>query len=512
MASPPIGTVFLVGAGPGDPMLITLRAVQCLNQADVVVHDRLVNRALLDHAPATARRIDVGKTPGSHAMAQDRINALLIDLARQGQRVVRLKGGDPFVFGRGGEEALALAQAGIPFEVVPGVCAAMGAAAYAGVPLTHRGRASAAALVTGHEDPTKPDSDLDWDVLARWRGTLAIYMGLRRLPEIVHELLAHGRAPETPVAVVCRGTLPSQKTVAGTLADVVDKVRQAGLAAPVLILVGEVVTLRPGLRWFESRPLFGRTVVVTRAPEQAASLASLLEAEGAQVLRLPTIRIVPPADWTALDQALSGVATFDWLVFTSVNGIASVMGRLADLGLDVRALAGPRLAAIGPATAGSLEQHGLRVDCQPAVFRAEALADALTGFGDLAGKRILLARAADAPEALPQQLRAHGAEVVVAPAYRTDVPREVDPETLDRVRSGTVDWVTFTSSSTVRGFVHTVGHDGVARITDRVRFASIGPVTSETMQELGIPVGVEAGEHTVDALARAIASAAGTKA
>ncbi|MFM8303527.1 MAG: uroporphyrinogen-III C-methyltransferase [Actinomycetota bacterium] len=480
-------TVYLVGAGPGDPGLLTRRGAELLARADVVVHDRLGTADLLDLARPEAERISAGKAPGQVDLTQDEINAVLVEKGRAGLEVVRLKGGDPFVFGRGGEEAEALAAAGVPFEVVPGITSAIGAPAYAGIPVTHRGRSTHFTVVTGNEDPTKAGTDVDWDALARVGGTLVILMGAARIGAIADRLMGAGLPPDTPVAAVRNGTRPDQRTVRATLATVAT----AGVKAPSAIVVGAVAGL--DFTWFEARPLFGRTVVVTRAREQVSELRTRLELLGATVVELPAI-VLEPVDFVVPD--LSDVG---WLVFTSVNGVDAFFTRgLAPVGLDTRALGGVRVAAIGPGTAAALATRGIRVDLLPERFVAESLLDA---FPDPAqpGERVLLARAAQARDVLPEGLGARGYTVDVLPVYRT-VTAAPDPDALARVRGGRVDAVTFTSSSTVRNFVDLVGP-----LTEPAPIVvSIGPVTSATARELGLSVTTEATEHTIDGLVDAL--------
>ena len=484
-------TVYLVGAGPGDPGLLTTRGAEVLRGADVVVYDRLVAPAVLDLAPASAERVYAGKSPGRNEMSQDEINALLVERGHGGHEVVRLKGGDPFVFGRGGEEAEALAAAGVPFEVVPGVTSAVGAPAYAGIPVTHRGASTHFTVVTGHEDPTKESTDVDWDVLAKTGGTLVILMGAGRIGEIADRLVTGGLAPETPVAAIRNGTRADQRTVRATLATVAD----AGVQAPAAIVVGEVARL--DLSWFESRPLFGRAVVVTRAREQASELRRRLEALGAEVVELPAITIEPvPFDLPDLDR-------YGWLVFTSANGVAAFFDRgLAPAGLDARALAGVRVAAIGPGTAAALADHGLGADLIPERFVAESLLEAFppaTG-GD---ERVLVARAEQARDVLPGGFSERGYAVDVLPVYRTVTPSP-DPTALERVRGGDVDALTFTSSSTVTNLCDVLGE-----VPTQPLVVSIGPVTSKTAMERGLRVDVEAAEHTIDGLVDALLGALG---
>jgi len=497
--------IYLVGSGPGDPGLFTVKGVECLERADAVVYDRLAPEALLAHAGPEAERIYVGKEPGKPTMSQEEINALLVRLGREGKTVVRLKGGDPYVFGRGGEEALALVEAGLPFEVVPGVTSGIAAPAYAGIPVTHRGLSTSVALVTGHEDPTKGESDVDWKAVANGAETLVLYMGIGRLREISAGLIAGGRASETPAAVVRWGTRPEQETVTGTLADIAEKVESANLKPPAVTVVGDVVSLRgEGLAWYEGRPLFGKRVVVTRARAQAGDLSQKLESLGAEVLEFPTIEIRPPEDLGPLDDAIRNLDSFDWLIFTSVNGVDAFLGRLRHYGLDLRAV--PRdakIAAIGPATAGRVEAAGLSVDVVPEEYKAEGLLDALSR-GDLAGKRFLIPRAKVAREVLPERLWEAGAEQVVVPPAYESVPSAEGREALEaRLRGGEVDCVTFTASSTVENFVGAFG-DGAAGLLSGTRVACIGPITAQTARKHGIRVDAEAAEYTIPGLARTV--------
>jgi uroporphyrinogen III methyltransferase/synthase len=480
-------TVYLVGAGPGDPGLVTVRGAELLARADVVVYDRLAPAALLDLAPAAAERISVGKAPGRVEMDQDGINSVLVERGRAGATVVRLKGGDPFVFGRGGEEAEALAAAGVPFEVVPGITSAIAAAAYAGIPVTHRGVSTNFTVVTGHEDPEKGTIDVDWGALAKVGGTLVILMGAGRIADIAARLIEGGRAPDTPVAAVRNGTRPDQVTVRATLASVAD----AGIKAPSAIVVGDVAAL--DLAWFEQRPLFGRTVVVTRAREQASEVRARLETLGATVLELPAIAIEP------VEFPVPVLDEYSWLVFTSANGVIAFFERGLDTaGLDTRALAGVRIAAIGPGTADALLARGVRPDLVPERFVAEALLEAFPP-PEAETARVLLARAAQARDILPEGLRELGYEVEVLSVYRTVRP-DPDPEIVARVRRGEVDALTFTSSSTVTNLLDVLGS-----VPDpQPLVASIGPITSKTAAERGLRVDVEAEEHTIDGLVTAL--------
>jgi uroporphyrinogen III methyltransferase/synthase len=502
--------IYLVGSGPGDPGLFTVKGVRCMQEADAVVYDRLAPEALLDHARPEAELIYVGKKPGNPSMPQEEINALLVRLGSVGKTVVRLKGGDPYVFGRGGEEALELARAGLSFEVVPGVTSGIAASAYAGIPVTHRGVSTSVAFVTGHEDPTKGESDVDWKRLAHGAETLVLYMGVGRLAEISSELIAAGRDPRTPVACVRWGTRPEQRTVTGTLEDIAHKVVEAKLKPPVITIIGDVVALRDeGLDWYERKPLFGRRVVVTRARAQAGELSRKLEALGAEVFEFPTIGIQPPQDFGPLDEAIRDLDSFDWLVFTSVNGVEALVQRLKHHGLDLRAI--PRhakVAAIGPATAQSIEAAGLRVDVTPEEYRAEALIGALKD-DSLEGKRVMIPRAKVAREVLPERLREAGADVVVPPAYES-VPSDEGKERLTQLlENGEVDCVTFTASSTVDNFVRAFGEGDVGRLLSETRIACIGPITASTARGYNLRVDAEADEYTIPGLVRAVASLLG---
>ena len=482
-------TVYLVGAGPGDPYLITVAGAALLERADVVVYDRLASPALLELAPDDAELISAGKAPGQVELSQNEINALLVARGQTGATVVRLKGGDPFVFGRGGEEAEALAAAGVPFEVVPGITSAIGAPAYAGIPVTHRGVSTHFTVVTGHEDPTKAATDVDWDALARVGGTLVILMGAGNAGEIAARLIAGGRGPSTPVAAVRNGTRTDQETVRATLATIGD----AGVRAPSAIVVGDVAGL--DLAWFESKPLFGRSVVVTRAREQASSLRAELEDLGASVIELPTIAVEP------IDFAMPDLSAYDWLVFTSVNGVdAFFVDGLWRAGFDARALAGVRVTAIGPATASTLLAYDINVDLLPERSVAESLLDAFPT-PDTSGTRVLLVRAEQGRDVLPDGLSARGYAVDVLAVYRT-VRAEPDAASLERVRRGDVDAITFTSSSTV---------DNLCDLLDTVPdpqpiVVSIGPATSDTARARGLRVDVEADPHTIDGVVTALLS------
>jgi len=482
-------TVFLVGAGPGDPGLLTRRGAELLAIADVVVHDRLSAAELLDLAPAGAERIDVGKQPKHHRMTQDQINGLLVERGLAGQTVVRLKGGDPFVFARGSEEAQALIDAGVSYEVVPGITSALAVPAYAGIPVTQRFSSTSFTVVTGHEDPSSGDGTVDWDAVARVGGTIVILMGIGRWPQIAQRLIAAGRSPETPAAAVRWGTRPEQHTTRATLATLGDH----DLASPSVIVVGRVAG--EDLSWFEGRPLFGKRVVVTRARTQASGLADQLRELGADVVEAPTIAIDDPSDGGfALSYAVGRVASFDWLVLTSPNGVERTLDEVG----DVRALAGVSVAAVGTGTAEALARRGIVADLVPSRFVAEGLLEVFPAPPEGGGK-VLLAVAAGARSVLPEGLRAAGWRVEVVEAYRT-VPVVPDADTVARIEAA--DAVTFTSSSTVTNLVDAVGVDGVPAVV-----ASIGPITSATAVARGLTVTVEADPHTVDGLVAALVGA-----
>jgi uroporphyrinogen III methyltransferase/synthase len=489
------GIVYLVGAGPGDPGLMTRRSLELIASADAILHDRLIPPGALDGAKPDAQLVYVGKQPGGHTMRQEEINELLVGLARAGKRVVRLKGGDPFVFGRGGEEAQALRDAGVAFEVVPGVTAGVAAPAYAGIPVTHRDEASAVAFITGHEDPDKAEAALDWFALAAFPGTLVLYMGVGNLEGIARRLIEAGRPEAEEVAVIERGTLPGQRTVTGILADIDKRVAEAGIRPPAITLVGPVAKLHERLAWLEERPLFGRSVVVTRARAQASGLAARLAALGAEVVETPAIRIEPRPVAGEVRAAAEAVGEYALVCVTSPNGASLLMDALAELGKDSRALAGAAVAAIGPGTAAELQGRGIRADIVPERSVAEALVEALQDV-PVTGRRVLVARAAEARDLLPDSLRERGAEVDVVALYDTRAEPLSDGQL---ERAATADYVTFTSSSTVRFF-----HEAGGRVADGARVVSIGPVTSETARELGLTIDVEARKHDIDGLVDAL--------
>lgn len=488
------GRAYLVGAGPGDPELLTLKGLRALQEADVVVYDRLANPRLLDYAGSQAERIYVGKEAHRHAMTQDEINALLVERTQNGHVVCRLKGGDPFVFGRGGEEAEALHAAGLRWEYVPGVTSAIGVPGYAGIPVTHRGLCSAFAVVTAHEDPTKPESSIRWKHLAAGVDTLVFLMGVERLSRIVEQLLSHGRSPDTPAAVVSWGTFARQRTVEGTLADIVARCDDAGMQAPAVTIVGEVAALRDRLRWFDNRPLFGKRIILTRPREQADEFVRRIEAAGGEALLAPSIRIqpIPGPDLTGLEQG------YDWVVFTSVNGVKCFFAALRAAGYDLRRIGNARIAAIGSETARAVETSGLKVDFVPSRFVAEQVAAEFPE--PLSGKRVLLPRARVARELLPELWRRDGARVDVVPVYESVLDETGADGLREQITDGEVDVVTFTASSTVEGFLARFGNLDLSALT----VACIGPITAATAQKAGLRVDVVANEYTVAGLVAAL--------
>jgi uroporphyrinogen III methyltransferase / synthase len=511
------GIVYLVGAGPGDPGLLTVRGARLLASAQVVVYDYLSNPRLLSYCPADAQQIYVGKKAAQHSMTQDQINALLVEHAQAGRRVVRLKGGDPFVFGRGGEECEALAAAGIRFEVVPGITAAIGASAYAGIPVTHRDFNSSFTFITGHEkeeeyrdpqarerDAASGSSDLDWGVIAKLP-CIAFYMGVKSLPRITARLVENGMPADTPAAAIRWGTMPAQRTVVGTVGTLAQRVVEAQLKPPALTIIGRVVAMRDVMNWFESRPLFGQTIVVTRTRQQASDLTDRLTALGADVIEAPTIELTPPSDWKPVDDALARAGEFDWIVFTSANGVQFTRRRLFETGRDVRVFGRAKLAAIGDATAAAIrETFSIQPDLCPTRFVAEALADEFAARGEIAGKRFLLLRADIARPVLRERLEQGGAaQVLDLPVYETKIADQLPPSVLEALDAGQVQWVTFTSSSTARNFATLLGPDYRDKLQG-VRIASIGPITTQTLTELGLAPTIQADQFNIDGLVGAL--------
>ena len=490
------GVAYLVGAGPGDPGLMTARALELIATADVILFDRLIPAGALDGARDDAELVYVGKEPGRNAYEQEEIEAMVADRAGAGRSVVRLKGGDPFVFGRGGEEAETLRERGIEFEVVPGVTAGVAAPAYAGIPVTHRDDASAVAFVTGHEDPEKPETALDWPALAAFPGTLVLYMGVKNLPLIAERLAAAGRDPGEPAAAIERGTQPRQRSVVATLSTLPDVVEREGIRAPAILLFGAVAARHERIAWLDRRPLAGRTVVVTRARAQASGLAATLRGLGAEVVELPAIRIEPRIESTEVADAVAALHTYALVCLTSPNGVRLLFEAMAERGLDARALAQATVAAIGPGTARELRAHGVLADVVPERSIAEALVEALAQV-DVAGRPVLIARAAEAREVLPDALRERGAELDVVSLYET-IREPADDAAI--AAAAAADYVTFTSSSTVTNLLETLG----GRLPAGVRVVSIGPVTSETARAAGLEVAVESERHDPSGLVEAL--------
>jgi uroporphyrinogen III methyltransferase/synthase len=495
------GKVFLVGAGPGDPGLITQKGLERLKAADVIVFDRLLDESLLESARPDVEKIYVGKASSDHTMVQSEINRLLVKKALAGKNVVRLKGGDPFVFGRGGEEAEELLKNKIEFEIIPGITSAISVPAYAGIPVTHRGVASSFAVITGHEVPGKTESSINWANLATGVDTLVFLMGLQNLPEIVNKLLENGRAQDVPVAVIKDGTRPQQVAVTGTLNDIVARVKESKLTSPAIILVGEVVNLRKTLSWFDNRPLFGKRILVTRSRQQASALSKLLAERGAQPVELPAISIESIKDNQPLKLAISNLAHYQWVIFTSVNGVSAFFESFGELNLDSRALGGTKIGAIGPATAGALECHGIKADFQPEVFTSECI---IKGLGKLkiSGQNILLPRADIADDVLVKDLIQLGARPEEVIAYRTSPAVEAISKAKEMLSSGKIDVITFASSSTVSSLISALGSKKAA--LKKIKVASIGPKTSETAVKAGLKVDIEASQQTLPGLVSAI--------
>jgi uroporphyrinogen III methyltransferase / synthase len=500
---PKPGKVYLVGAGPGDPSLITVKGQNILKKAEVVIYDYLASEKLLEYVPKEAEFIYAGKKGGSkHTHTQAEINSMLVAHALAGKTVVRLKGGDPFIFGRGGEEIEELVDAGVTFEVVPGVTSATAAATYAGVPITHRRFTSSVAFITGHEDPTKPDTNIAWDKLATGIGTLVFYMGIKNLPSIAENLIKFGRDPRTPAMVVRWASTPDQQSVQGTLENIAEVVREADIRPPALVVVGEVVSLREKINWFEKRPLFGKRILITRTREQASDLVARLEDLGAECLEWPTISLAPPDSWEDLDRELARLDNYQWVLFTSINAINFFFQRLFAQGGDARDLKGLRLGVVGTTTAEVLHSYGLKADLIPAEFTGEGLAAALIAQG-VSGQKILLPRALKAREILPEELAKAGAEVKVVPVYQNIRP-EGKTEQLRRLfNDRKINVVTFTSSSTVDNFLYMLNaadRQELQNLLAGVYIAAIGPITARTVQQAGLQVHIQPETYTIPGL------------
>lgn len=493
------GYVYLVGAGPGDPGLITVKGRECIARADVILYDYLAHPGLLHFARPGTELIYAGKVGGVHNREQGQINEMLVEKARAGKIVARLKGGDPFIFGRGGEECEVLAAEGIPFEVVPGVTAGIGAAAYAGIPLTHRDFTTSVTFVTGQESPSKEVSGIDWESLSRGNGTLVFYMGMKNLPQIADNLISHGRASQTPVALIRWGTRPEQEVLVGTLSDIGERARQAAFKAPAITVVGDVVRLRERLRWFDSRPLFGTEVLVTRATDQAGVFSRLLQGYGARVYECPTIAVTPPEDFTELDNAIGALSGFDWVILTSANGVNAFFDRLHCLGLDSRALGPCRVAVVGPKTGEVLAARGIRPDLVPSGYHAEGVVEAF-GKMEVAGKRALYPRGDRARDVIGPGLEKLGMDVTAPVSYRTMTPDSLPRDAVEALEESRITCAAFTSSSTVINLAALVGENRLLHLLHGVTVASIGPVTSASCRELGLRVDIEPAEATIEAL------------
>ena len=496
------GKVYLVGAGPGDPKLITLKGMKCLQYADVVIYDLLINVKLLEHCPAHTEKIYGGKIMGEQEQRQAEIDDLMIRHARAGKMVVRLKGGDPFIFGRGGEEALTLVNAGIDFEIVPGITSAIAAPAYAGIPLTHRDYSSSIAFVTGHSAALKASSSIRWEQLATGVDTLVILMGVGHLREIAERLIQHGRPPDTPISLVHWGTTPQQKTLEGTLVDIAQKAKTVDFRNPAAIVVGEVNTLRKQLGWFDRKPLFGRRIIVTRARAQASNFAECLESYGAEVTQFPTIETQPIPDNAMLDRAIAQLATYNWVIFTSVNAVEYFYRHLRESGKDVRSLSNARICAVGQKTVAALDEIGIRADYVPSESRGAVVATELEG---VEGQKILLPRASIAADDLPNGLRNRGAIIDAIPTYETVKTGAEGRETLEAdLHNGRIDMVTFTSSSTVTNFLEMFDSHPPTALLDQIHIAVIGPSTAATVKAHGLAVDIVAQKASVEALAEEI--------
>lgn len=503
------GFVALVGAGPGDPGLITVKALEYIKRADVVVYDRLVNPDLLNHTLSTCKLIYVGKTPKHHTKTQDEINDILVAEANQGRLVVRLKGGDPFLFGRGGEEAEVLAQSEIPFEVVPGITSAIAAPAYAGIPITHRDLSSSVVVVTGHEDPEKTRAAVDWDALAHGPDTIVVLMGLGNLAPITNRLIEAGKPPHTPVTLIQDATTPDQKSVAGTLADIVERASEAGLRPPAVVVIGEVARLSDRISWYKNRPLSNKRILVTRARKQAGVLSFRLAALGAEVIELPVIEIIQSYNHRqTLEKAVSRIHEYDWLVLTSVNGVNLFFDRLGTLGPRPESLNGLNIAAIGPETAKAIDKYGFQVAISASTYTAEGLLESLHPI-DLRGVRVMLARAEGSRHILPDGLTKMGAAVDEFCTYGVAEPQSIPEQAVQRLRNGDVDIATFASSSTVKNLVDIL--EGDVEPLTKTTIACIGPVTAATAREFGLNVAIVAQEHTIPGLINAILEQAGDK-
>ena len=497
------GRVYLIGAGPGDPDLITLKGLRYLQTADSVIYDHLVNVDLLRHARADAELVNVGKRGGQCHISQEKINDLMVERANSGKVVARLKGGDPFIFGRGGEEAEALASAGIGFEIVPGITSGYAAPAYAGIPVTHRDFSPSVAFITGHEDPSKEESLIAWDKISTSIGTLVFFMEVKNLPEIVENLVRHGRSPETPIALIQWGTYFKQEVLTGTLASIVQQVHSVGFSAPAITVVGEVVQLRDRLKWFENRPLFGKRIIITRPQEQIEDFKTQLAQLGAEVIAFPTIEIREPASWDALDEAIRQIDQYQWLIFTSVNGVKNFFARYLLSEKDIRQLKGVKISTIGPATEKAIRAMNLNVEVVPNEFKAEGLVESLKG-KVMKGARVLVARAKVARDVLPEELRKQGARVDVVETYQTTIPKASSSQLQQILEERPVDMVVFTSSSTVSNLAEIVEPLSLKKFLAGITVAAIGPITAQTAKTYDLKVSVQPSQYSIPSLVKAI--------
>ncbi len=494
------GKVYLTGAGPGAKDLISLRAIEKIKIADVIIYDYLANKKFLNYAKNDAEIIYVGKQGGCHTLSQEEINKLIIDKAKEGKIVVRLKGGDPFIFGRGGEEAEELIEHNISFEIIPGITAASAATAYAGIPLTHRDYTASVAFITGHEREDSEYSKIDWEKIATGIGTIVFYMGVKNLPFIVKKLIESGRDPNTPIALIRWGTMPFQKTVSGVLSNIVEIVEKENIKPPAIIVVGEVVALRNRLRWFDIKPLFGKKIIITRAREQASKLAEILEEEGAYVIEFPTIEIVEPDDYTELDNAIKSIKNYNWIIFTSVNGVKFFLNRLRYHKKDIRILDGVKICAIGPKTAEIFRNFGIEPDFIPEKYQAEYIVEGLKKYG-IKDKRFLLPRAKIARDILPKKILEEGGNIDVVTVYKTIMPDTRKEEVLSFLKNKDIDYITFTSSSTVKNFIEMISD---LNLIKDIKLVSIGPITSETLRKYGLNPHLEADKYTIEGIKEVI--------